>query len=205
MDIWEEMKSGALYVTSDEELMAVQTACLDRLYDYNHTRPTQGEKRAALLREMFAEIGDGCYIEPPLHANWGGRHVHFGKNIYANFHLTLVDDTDIYVGDDTMFGPNVTVATAGHPILPALREQVYQYNMPVVIGRNCWIGAGAILLPGVHIGDGTVIGAGSVVTKDIPANVVAVGNPCRVLRPIGARDREYYFQHRKIPPELLKS
>lgn len=205
MDIWEEMKSGALYVTSDEELTAVQTACLDRLYDYNHTRPTQGEKRAALLREMFAEIGDGCYIEPPLHANWGGRHVHFGKHVYANFHLTLVDDTDIYVGDDTMFGPNVTVATAGHPILPALREQVYQYNMPVVIGRNCWIGAGAILLPGVHIGDGTVIGAGSVVTKDIPANVVAVGNPCRVLRPIDERDREYYFQHRKIPPELLKS
>ena len=205
MDIWEEMKSGALYVTSDEELMSVQTECLDRLYDYNHTRPTQGEKRAALLREMFAEIGDGCYIEPPLHANWGGRHVHFGKNVYANFHLTLVDDTDIYVGDYTMFGPNVTVATAGHPILPALREQVYQYNMPVVIGRNCWIGAGAILLPGVHIGDGTVIGAGSVVTKDIPANVVAVGNPCRVLRPIDERDREYYFQHRKIPPELLKS
>ena len=205
MDIWEEMKSGALYVTSDEELMTVQTECLDRLYDYNHTRPTQGEKRAALLREMFAEIGDGCYIEPPLHANWGGRHVHFGKNIYANFHLTLVDDTDIYVGDYTMFGPNVTVATAGHPILPALREQVYQYNMPVFIGRNCWIGAGAILLPGVHIGDGTVIGAGSVVTKDIPANVVAVGNPCRVLRPIGARDREFYFKERKIPPELLES
>lgn len=205
MDIWEEMKSGALYVTSDEELMSVQTECLDRLYDYNHTRPTQGEKRAALLREMFAEIGDGCYIEPPLHANWGGRHVHFGKHVYANFHLTLVDDTDIYVGDDTMFGPNVTVATAGHPILPALREQVYQYNMPIWIGRNCWIGAGAILLPGVHIGDGTVIGAGSVVTKDIPANVVAVGNPCRVLRPIDERDREYYFQHRKIPPELLKS
>lgn len=205
MDIWEEMKSGALYVTSDEELMSVQTECLDRLYDYNHTRPTQGEKRAALLREMFAEIGDGCYIEPPLHANWGGRHVHFGKHVYANFHLTLVDDTDIYVGDYTMFGPNVTVATAGHPILPALREQVYQYNMPVVIGRNCWIGAGAILLPGVHIGDGTVIGAGSVVTKDIPANVVAVGNPCRVLRPIDERDREYYFKERKIPPELLKS
>ena len=205
MDIWEEMKSGALYVTSDEELMSIQTECLDRLYDYNHTRPTQGEKRAALLREMFAEIGDGCYIEPPLHANWGGRHVHFGKHVYANFHLTLVDDTDIYVGDDTMFGPNVTVATAGHPILPILREQVYQYNMPVFIGRNCWIGAGAILLPGVHIGDGTVIGAGSVVTKDIPANVVAVGNPCRVLRPIGARDREYYFKGRKIPPELLKS
>lgn len=205
MDIWEEMKSGALYVTSDEELMSVQTECLDRLYDYNHTRPTQGEKRAALLREMFAEIGDGCYIEPPLHANWGGRHVHFGKHVYANFHLTLVDDTDIYVGDYTMFGPNVTVATAGHPILPILREQVYQYNMPIWIGRNCWIGAGAILLPGVHIGDGTVIGAGSVVTKDIPANVVAVGNPCRVLRPIGARDREYYFKERKIPPELLKS
>ena len=94
-----------------------------------------------------------------------------GKNIYANFNLTLVDDTHIYVGDATMFGPNVTIATAGHPILPELREQAYQYNMPAHIGRNCWLGAGVIVMPGVTIGDNTVIGAGSVVTKDIPANV----------------------------------
>ena len=131
---------------------------------------------------MFAQIGEGCYIEPPLHANWGGKHVHFGKNIYANFNLTLVDDTHIYVGDGTMFAPNVTVATAGHPILPSLRENACQFNMPVYIGKNCWIGAGAILLPGVTVGDNTVIGAGSVVVKDIPDGCVAVGNPCKVVK-----------------------
>ena len=153
---------------------------------------------------MFAEIGEGCYIEPPFHASFGGAHVHFGKSVYANFNLTVVDDTHVYVGDFTMFGPNVTVATAGHPILPELRKEAYQYNFTVKIGRNCWIGAGAVIVPGVTIGDNTVIGAGSIVTKDIPSNVVAVGNPCRVIREIGGHDREYYFKNRKIDPELLK-
>ena len=153
---------------------------------------------------MFAEIGEGCYIEPPLHANWGGRFVRFGKHIYANFGLTLVDDTQITVGDHTLFGPNVVVATGSHPLAPELREQGLQFNAPVRIGRNCWIGAGAIILPGVTIGDNTVVGAGSVVTKDLPANVVAVGNPCRVLREIGERDRQVYFRDRRIPPELLE-
>jgi len=151
-----------------------------------------------LLRDMFAEIGDDCYIEPPLHANFGAKHVHFGKNVYANFNLTLVDDTHIYVGDGTMFGPNVVLATAGHPICPELREKGLQYNMPVHIGSNCWLGAGVIVLPGVTIGDNVVIGAGSVVTKDIPSGVVAVGNPCRVLRPVSERDRQFYFKNKTI-------
>ena len=157
-----------------------------------------------LLKQMLAEVGENCYIEPPFHANWGGRHVHFGKNVYANFNLTLVDDTHIYVGDCTMFGPNVTVCTAAHPVLPELREKGLQYNAPVRIGRNCWIGAGAIILPGITIGDNSVIGAGSVVTKDVPVNVVAVGNPCRVLRPIGEKDRTFYFRDQRIPPEYLE-
>ena len=203
MTIQEKMHNTELYLPSDEALLQEQMRCLDRLYDFNHTRPTETKRREALLKEMFAQIGEGCYIEPPLHANWGGRFVHFGKNVYANFNLTLVDDTHIYVGDFTMFGPNVTVAAAGHPLLPDLREQGYQYNAPVHIGKNCWIGAGAILVPGVTIGDNTVIGAGSVVTKDIPANVVAVGNPCRVLREIGEHDREYYFKDRKLDKDLL--
>ena len=200
----EKMHSGQLYLPANEEIMKEQLQCLDRLYDFNQTRPTQLDKRAEILKEMFAEIGEGCYIEPPFHANWGGHHVHFGKNIYANFNLTLVDDTHIYVGDCTMFGPNVVVAAAGHPILPELREQGYQYNMPVHIGKNCWLGAGVIVLPGVTIGDNTVIGAGSVVTKDIPSNVVAVGNPCRVLREISEHDRQFYFKDRNIPAEILK-
>lgn len=198
MGMWDKLHTGELYLPSDEEIMAEQLGCLDKLYEYNTTRPTEGEKRTELLEELFAEIGEGCYIEPPFHANWGGKHCHFGKNVYANFNLTLVDDTHIYVGDYTMFGPNVTVATAGHPVLPALRQKGSQYNASVHIGKNCWIGAGAIILPGITIGDNVVIGAGSVVTKDLPSGVVAVGNPCKILREVNARDKEYYFKERKI-------
>ena len=196
----DRLHTGELYVSMDESILEEQFDCLEKQYEYNATRPHETEKRQALLKDMFAEIGENCYIEPPLHANWGGKHIHFGKSVYANFNLTVVDDTHVYVGDFTMIGPNVTIATAGHPILPELREKGYQYNVPVRIGKNCWIGAGAIILPGVNIGDNTVIGAGSVVTKDIPANAVAAGNPCKVLRPIGERDKEYYFKDRKISP-----
>lgn len=193
-----------IYVPTEyPELMKKQSECLDLLFEYNSLRPSEAEKKTALLKKMFAEIGEGCYIETPFHANFGGAHVHFGKNIYANFNLTLVDDTHIYVGDNTMFGPNVTLATAGHPVLPELREKGYQFNIPIHIGKNCWIGAGSVILPGVTVGDGSVIGAGSVVTKDIPSGVVAVGNPCRVLRKIGDRDREYYYKDLRIPPEKI--
>lgn len=201
MDVFEKMHNTALYFPGNEQIMKEQTQCLERLYDFNATRPSEAAKRNALLKEMFAELGENCYIEPPLHSNFGGKHVHFGSNVYANFNLTLVDDTHIYVGDYTMFGPNVTVATAGHPILPELREKGLQYNASVRIGRNCWIGANTVIVPGVTIGDNSVIGAGSVVTKDIPSGVVAVGNPCRVLREISDHDRQYYFKDKKIKPE----
>ncbi len=194
----EKLHSGEIYYPSGDEIMNEQLGYVNKLYDFNLTRPTELHKREEMLREMFAEIGENCYIEPPLHSNWGGHHVHFGNNVYANFNLTLVDDTHIYVGDCTMIGPNVTIATAGHPILPELREKAYQFNQPVHIGRNCWLGAGVVVLPGITIGDNSVIGAGSIVTKDIPANVVAVGNPCRVLREINEHDREYYFKDKKI-------
>ena len=192
------MMEGKLYLPTGEELLADQAVCLERLYEYNHTRPSQNEEREALLKEMFAEIGEGVYLEPLFHANWAGHHVHKKKNVYANFNLTLVDDGEIYIGDYTMIGPNVTIATAGHPVLPELRQEAYQFNIPVHIGKNVWIGAGVIILPGVTVGDNTVIGAGSVVTKDIPSDVVAVGNPCRVLRSIGEKDRIYYYKDQKI-------
>ena len=191
MTDYEKLHTGEIYFPGDPEIHREQTACQEKLYDFNQTRPGDLEKRAAMLKDMFAEIGEGCYIEPPLHANFGGRHVHFGKWIYANYNLTLVDDTHIYVGDNTMFGPNVTIATAGHPIDPTLRGRGLQYNLPVTIGKNCWLGAGVIVMPGVTIGDNTVIGAGSIVTKDIPGSVVAVGNPCKVLREVGEHDRIY--------------
>ena len=193
----ERMQSGKLYFCTDEEIAKEQLECLEILYDYNHTRPSESQKREQILKNLLAEIGENCYIEPPLHANWG-KYTHFGNNVYANFNLTLVDDTDIFVGDNVMFGPNVVIATAGHPVDPPLREKVTQFNIPVRIGKNVWIGAGAIVLPGVTIGDHSVIGAGSVVTKDIPPNVVAVGNPCRVLREINDRDKEYYYKDLKV-------
>lgn len=199
----ERMEQGRLYLPGDPEIAREQQQCLERLYEFNATRPSQQEMRAAMLKEMFAEIGTDCYIEPPFHSNFGGGHVHFGSHIYANFNLTLVDDAHIYVGDYVMFGPNVTVATAGHPVCPELRKQgQIQYNLDVHIGENVWIGAGSIILPGITIGKNSVIGAGSVVTKDIPENVVAVGNPCHVLRPIGERDREYYYKNRRIDVEI---
>ncbi len=194
----EKLHTGELYLPMDDSILKEQLQKLDKLREFNNIKPSDLELRRKMMKEMFAEVGEGCYIEAPFHANFGGAHVHFGNNVYCNFGVTMVDDTHIYIGDGTMLAPNVVVATAGHPILPKLRAKGYQYNVPVHIGKNCWIGAGAIIMPGVTIGDNTVIGAGSVVTKDIPSGVVAVGNPCRVLREINDHDREYYFKNLKI-------
>lgn len=203
MDWEKELHNEDVYYPGGEAIMEEQTKCMEKLYEFNMTRPSEIKKREEMLKDMFAEIGEGCYIEPPFHSNWGGRHVHFGKNVYANFGLTCVDDTHIYVGDYTMLGPNVVLATANHPILPELRQKAYQYNIPVRIGKNCWFGANVVVVPGVTIGDNVVIGAGSVVTKDIPSDVIAVGNPCRVLRRIDEHDREYYYKDRKINWEKI--
>ena len=197
MDNSHIMHSQKVYFCDDEELAKAQMQCLEVLYDYNQTRPSEVEKRKAIMEKLFAEVGEGCYIEPPLRTNWG-IHTHLGKNVYANFNLTLVDDTHIYIGNYVMIGPNVTIATAGHPIDPEMRRKVAQFNVPVTIGDNVWIGANSVVLPGITIGENSVIGAGSVVTKDIPANVVAVGNPCKVLREIGERDKEFYFKDKKF-------
>ncbi|WP_246287277.1 sugar O-acetyltransferase [Lacticaseibacillus absianus] len=198
MNMDDVLRNGDLYVPSDPALMAEQLKWQDLQARYNQTLPSEQARRSEMLTTMFGAIGPDCYIEAPMHANWGGHHAFFGRQIYANYGLTMVDDGPIYVGDYTMIGPNVVLATAGHPVDPSLRERGYQYNMPVRIGRNCWLGAGVIVLPGVTIGDNVVVGAGSVVTRDLPDNVVAVGDPCKVLRPVNAHDREYYFKDRKI-------
>lgn len=197
-DNLDRMNAGLVYDPTDDSLMDDQAAALEVLYDFNATRPSQSAERQELLARMFASVGTGCYIEPPLHANWAGRHVTLGDNVYANFNLTLVDDVAITIGSNVMIAPNVVIATAGHPILPELRREAAQFNLPVVIGDNVWIGAGALIMPGITIGDDTVIGAGSVVTRDIPAGVIAVGSPCRVVREIGDHDREFYWRDRRI-------
>lgn len=204
MDNRKLMHSGDIYSPEDPTILAEQTQAMLPMYEYNQTLPTEGKKRQALLKKMFAAVGKDCYIEPPFHANWGGHHIKLGNHVYANFNLTIADDTYVTIGDNTMIGPNVTMSSAAHPILPKLRKHGYQYNLPIKIGSNCWLGAGVIILPGVTIGDNSVIGAGAVVTRDIPANVVAMGIPAKVSRQISEHDREFYYRNRRINSQLLK-
>lgn len=203
MTQYERMKAGLIYDPGDEEIMKEQMPYLDKLWEFNNLKPSETEKKEKYMKEVFAECGENCYIEPPFHANWGGKNVHFGDSVYANFNLTIVDDGEVYVGNKVMFGPNVCIATANHPINAELRDRMLQYNKEVRIGDNTWIGAGVIIVPGITIGSNTIIGAGSVVTKDIPDNVVAVGNPCRVLREVGEHDKEYFYKDEKIDWENL--
>lgn len=177
----EIIKSGELYDASDADLYELQWRYNDLMYEFNQTRPSNRRKQQEILKELLGDLGEGCVIEPHLRANWG-KNSHFGDNVYVNFNLTLVDDADIYIGNHVMIGPNVTLVTAGHPLEAELREKGMQFNKSVRIGDGVWLGANVIVLPGVTIGENTTIGAGSIVTRDIPANVVAYGNPCRVRK-----------------------
>ena len=188
----ERMVKGLIYDTCDQEIMELQRPYKQKIWEFNQLTFFDNDKKQAYMKEVFAECGEGCYIELPFRASWGGAHVHFGNGIYANTNVTLIDDGHIYVGNRVLFGPNVIVTTANHPLEPKLRRYEMQYNVDVYIGENVWIGAGAIILPGVHIGKNSVIGAGSIVTRDVPENALAVGNPCRVVRKISERDREFY-------------
>ena len=198
MTEYEKMIKGLLYDPGDEEIAKKQIPYLDKLWEFNQLKPSQTKEKETYMKEVFAECGDNNYIELPFHANFGGHHVHLGSYVYANFNLTLIDDGHIYIGDRVMIGPNVTIATAGHPVDPDLRRKNLQYNKDVHIGENVWIGAGVIIMPGITIGKNTVIGAGSIVTKDIPENCIAVGNPCRVMREVSARDKEYFYKNEKV-------
>lgn len=199
----ERMQAGLIYDPGDEEIMSQQFPLQDKCWEFNKLKPSQVKEKEEYMKAVFAECGENCYIELPFRANWGGAHVHFGNNVYVNFNLTVVDDGHIYVGDMVMFGPNVTIATANHPILPEFREKALQYNKDVHIGNNVWIGANVVIVPGITIGNNSIIGAGGIVTKDIPENVVAIGNPCKILREINERDREYFYKNEKIDWENI--
>ena len=203
----EILNSGKLYkvweLTNDE---GEYYRYLQMMEEYNAAgyTPEGEEKKRCILKELFAEAGEGSYLQAPYHAMWGGHHVHLGKNVYINFNATLVDDANIYIGDGTMIAPNVTIIAASHPISLKLRAEGYGCNEPVHIGKNVWIASNVTILPGVHIGDNSVIGAGAVVTRDIPANVLAVGSPARVLREIGPDDDVYYMHGKLISENLVK-
>lgn len=194
----EREKLGLIYTCLDPAVSTGQREFQDVMTRYNPTFPSQQEERRKLLHWMLAEVGRDCTIETPVNSNWGCRHVHLCDGVYINSNVTFVDDQHVYIGDHTMVAPNVMFVTDAHPVLPSLRERAYQYDLPIHVGRNVWIGAATIILPGITIGDNLVIGAGSVVDKDIPTDVVAYGVPCRVAHKIGERDRVYYHRDRRI-------
>jgi len=199
MTMRERMMAGKLFTDMCEGLQEEQQRGKLLMKQFNDSRPDEPKKRAALMNEMFGKPCD-AWIEPPFYYCYG-THITLGKGTYINMNCNFIDDGLITVGEGTLFGPAVTIATVGHPINPTMRE--YMYCDHVNIGNNCWIGANSVICPGVTIGDNAVIGAGSVVTKDIPENCVAAGNPCRVIREIGEQDQRYYYRDRVIDPEDL--
>lgn len=193
----EKMKQGKIYTDMCEGLPEERLRCKELVYDFNNTRPSDVDKRAEIMRQLFGSVGKDAWIEPPIRLAYGS-HIHIGDSFYANFNLVIVDDVDVSIGNHVIIAPNVMISTTGHPVDPDLRRPANLFSFPVTIEDDVWIGAGAIILPGITIGKNSVIGAGSVVTKNIPANVVAVGNPCRVLRTISDRDKTCYYKDLKV-------
>lgn len=168
-----------------------------KIYKYNSLRPDETEKMETLLKEILGKTGENVFIEAPFHCDYG-KNIEVGENFFANYNLTILDVGKVMIGSNAQIAPNVSIYTAGHPIHPQSRNSRYEYGIGVTIGDNVWLGGNVVINPGVHIGDNTVIGSGSVVTKDIPDNVVAVGNPCKVIKRITDEDRKYYFKNRKF-------
>ncbi len=195
MTMRERKESGKLFTDHCEGLPEERLHCKKTMMAFNQSAPDDIETRTRLLRELFGKETQ-AWIEPPFFCCYG-TNITLGAHTYINMNCSFIDDGSITVGEGTMFGPGVVIATVGHPIKPGMRR--YMYTDPVVIGKNCWIGANVTICPGVTVGENVVIGAGSVVTRDIPANVVAVGNPCKVLRKIGERDERYYYKDREFP------
>ncbi|EGL14940.1 MULTISPECIES: sugar O-acetyltransferase [unclassified Paenibacillus] len=187
----QKMLAGKPYKAFGEELLLERQHAKEVLFDYNALRPGEVEKRNELLRALLGRTGKVFFIEPPFRCDYG-YNISLGENFYANYNLTVLDCNRVTIGNNVLIGPNVSVFTAGHAIHPEPRANEVEYALPISIGNNVWIGGGAILNPGVSIGDNTIIGSGSVVTKDVPANVIAAGNPCRVLRPITEDDRNQF-------------
>ncbi|MCE7039048.1 sugar O-acetyltransferase [Dyadobacter sp. CY312] len=177
----EKMLSGALYLAFDPELFEERQIAMDLLYEFNHLHPRKAEERKQNLKKLFGSVGENCWVEQRFHCDYG-YNIRVGDNFYANVGCTILDCAPVTIGDNVLLAPGVSLYTAGHPTDTVQRISGLEYAYPISIGNNVWLGGNVVVLPGVSIGDNTIIGAGSVVTKDIPANVIAVGNPCRVIK-----------------------
>lgn len=185
---------------SDESVISEQLETKKAVKEYNAVMPFDMKKGMDCIARTGIKHKENIYFEPPFHCEYG-NHIEVGENFYANVNCIMLDVGKITIGDNVLFGPNVSIYTAGHPIHPESRNSDYEYGIPVTIGSNVWIGGSCVILPGVSIGNNVVIGAGSVVTKDIPDNVCAAGNPCRVIREITDADRPFYFKDRRFDDE----
>lgn len=177
----EKMISGQLYSASDPELASARLRARQLVARSNNSAPDDAALRRQLAKELFGQIGKNFTLEPPFHCDYGAN-ITFGENIFINFNCTILDVAPVTIGRDTMFGPNVQIYTATHPLDAAERRSGLEAGQPITIGRDVWLGGGVIINPGVTIGDRSVIGSGSVVTADVPPDVFAAGNPCRVIR-----------------------
>lgn len=193
----ERMLSGLPYKAWLDGLSQERLACQEKLGRFNALPPQAREEAAALLKELFGKTRESVHVVPPLYCDYG-KNIRVGKNFFANYQLTVLDCAPVTIGDNVQIAPNVSIYTAGHPLHPDSRNSGYEYALPITIGDNVWIGGNVVICPGVTIGDCAVIGAGSVVTRDVPPWTVAAGNPCRVLRQITEADRDFYYQDRKF-------
>ena len=204
MDNKERMIANLPYKSWMDGLNEERMECKKKLYEYNNMPPDKQAEREKLLREILGKTKEGYLcIESPFHCDYG-YNIEVGTDFFANYNFIVLDCGKVRIGDHFMCGPNVQICTAGHPIHPESRNSGYEYGIDITIGENVWIGGNVLVCPGVTIGNNVVIGGGSVVTKDIPDNVVAVGNPCRVLREITEEDRHYYFRDRKFDVDDYK-
>ena len=184
---------------SDESVMEEQKVCRRILQRLNTVDRSDFDEIGKIVKELLGK-SDGAFINPPFYCDYGS-HIEVGKNFFANYNCTIIDVAKVKIGNNCQMAPNVAIYTAGHPLHPVSRNSMYEYGISVTIGDNVWIGGNTVIMPGVHIGSNTVIGAGSVVTKDIPDWVVAVGNPCRVIKQITEEDKKYYYKDREFDPE----
>lgn len=196
MTVREKMQAGKIYTDMTEGLPEERIRCRELVSAYNATEIHEEKRRTDILKDLLGSVGEDVYLEPPVRFAYGSR-THMGNQVYANFNLVIVDDIEVFIGNHVMFAPNVTITVTGHPVHPKLRKNGDQFSFSVHIEDDVWIGSNVVILPGVTIGRNSVIGAGSVVTRDIPPNVVAAGNPCRVMREITDRDLEYYYRDLK--------
>lgn len=200
MTEFEKMRAGQIYNPMDPDLYGKYMECHRKIYRYNSLHPDAAEEREELLRLILGSCGKNPRIEAPFHCDYG-INIEVGDNFFANYNVVILDVAPVSIGHSVMLAPNVAIYTAAHPLDAGRRNSGNEFAVPVSIGNNVWLGGNVVVVPGVKIGNNSVVGAGSVVTRDLPDNVLAVGNPARILREIGERDRIFFYRDRKYPDQ----